>query len=150
MMKAEFIINRPHRQQPLQRTLFTLVTMVAWTLWISLWLPVLTLIAWLLGLEDAFNQLGFMHPMHAANDLSIVLTIAVVCALSMGSWSQYNRVRFTGKQRRRGNRTVDITEMAPALAASVETAHQLRAGQRSVIHFAQDGWMFLDGGVKLD
>jgi biofilm PGA synthesis protein PgaD len=149
-MKAEFIINRPHRQPPLQRTLFTLITMVAWTLWISLWLPVLTLIAWLLGLEDAFQQLGLMHPLHAANDLSIVLCVAIVCVLMMGSWSQYNRVRFTGKQRRRGNRSVDISEMAPALAASVETAQRLRAGKRSVVHFAQDGWMFLDAGVHSD
>jgi biofilm PGA synthesis protein PgaD len=145
-MKADFIINRPHRQPPLQRTLFTLITMVAWTLWISLWLPVLTLIAWLLGLEDAYKQLGLMHPLHAANDLSVVLTIALVCTLSMGSWSQYNRFRFAGKQRRRGNRALDIAEMAPALAASVETARQLRASQRSVIRFAPSGEMFVDAG----
>jgi biofilm PGA synthesis protein PgaD len=149
-MKAEFIINRPHRQPPLQRTLFTLITMVAWTLWISLWLPVLTLIAWLLGLEDAFKQLGLMHPLHAANDLSIVLSVAVVCLLMMGSWSQYNRMRFTGKQRRRGNRSVELAEMAPVLAASVETAQRLRAGKRSVVHFTQDGWMILDAGARSD
>lgn len=143
-MKAEFIINRPHRQPPLQRTLFAVITIVAWTLWISLWLPLLTLIAWMLGLEDAFKQLGLMHPLHAANDLSIVLSVAIICALAIGSWSQYNRVRFTGKQRRRGNRSLDIAEMAPALAASVETAQLLRAKQRSVIRFAQDGQMFVD------
>lgn len=143
-MKADFIINRPDRQRPLQRTLFAIITMVAWTLWISLWLPLLTLIAWLLGLEDAYKQLGLMHPLHAADNLSIVLTIAAVCALSMGSWSQYNRIRFTGKQRRRGNRHLDITEMAPALASSVETAQRLRSGRRSVIYFAHDGQMFVD------
>lgn len=142
-MKAEFVIYRPQRQPPLQRTLFALITMVAWTLWISLWLPVLTLIAWLLGMEDAYKQLGLMHPLHAANDLSMVLTVALVCALSMGSWSQYNRIRFAGKQRRRGNRTLDIAEMAPALAASVETARELQAGRRSIVHFNADGEMFL-------
>jgi biofilm PGA synthesis protein PgaD len=143
-MKADFIIDRPRRQPPLQRTLFAVITMVAWTLWISLWLPVLTLIAWLLGLEDTWRQLGLMHPLHAANDLRIVLTVAVICALSMGSWSQYNRVRFSGKQRRRGNRHLDIAEMAPVLASSVDTARQLRSGRRSVIRFAHDGQMFLD------
>ena len=97
------------------------------------------------GAEDAFKQLGLMHPLHAANDLSIVLSVAIVCALLMGSWSQYNRVRFTGKQRRRGNRSLDIAEMAPALAASIETAQLLRARQRSVVRFAQDGQMFVDG-----
>ena len=149
-MKADFIINRPHRQSPLQRTLFTVITMVAWTLWISLWLPLLTLIAWLLGAEDAFKQLGLMHPMHAASDLSIVLSVAIVCVLSMGSWSQYNRVRFAGKQRRRGNRTVELAEMAPVLAASLDTARRLRAGQRLVVHFAPDGWMSLDADRESD
>lgn len=149
-MKADFIINRPHRQSPLQRTLFTVITMVAWTLWISLWLPLLTLIAWLLGVEDAFKQLGLMHPLHAANDLSIVLSVAIVCAVLMGSWSQYNRVRFAGKQRRRGNRTVDIAEMAPVLAASLDTARRLRAGQRLVVYFTPDGWMSLDADRESD
>lgn len=143
-MKADFIINRPHRQQPLQRGLFAIVTIVAWTLWISLWLPVITFFAWLFGLGDAYKQLGLMHPLHAANDLSMVLSIAVVCALLMGSWSQYNRLRFAGKQRRRGNRPLDIEEMAPALSASVETARQLRKSQRSTIRFGTDGEMFVD------
>ncbi|WP_333679799.1 poly-beta-1,6-N-acetyl-D-glucosamine biosynthesis protein PgaD [Dyella sp.] len=143
-MKADLIINRPHRQQPLQRGLFAIVTIVAWTLWISLWLPVITFFAWLFGLGDAYKQLGLMHPLHAANDLSMVLSIAAVCALSMGSWSQYNRFRFAGKQRRRGNRALDIAEMAPALSASVDTAKQLRARQRAVIRFGQNGEMFVD------
>lgn len=146
-MKAEFIINRPHRQPPLQRTVFAIITMVAWTLWISLWLPVLTLIAWLLGMEDAFRQLGLTHPLQAINDLGMVLSIAAVCALSIGAWSQYNRLRFAGKQRRRGNRSLDIAEMAPALAASVETGRLLRVRQRSVIRFAADGEMSLESEI---
>lgn len=142
-MKAQFIIDHPERQRPLQRTVYALITMVAWTLWISLWLPVLTLIAWSLGLEDAYRQLGLVHPLHAAGDLSMVLVVALACALSIGSWSQYNRMRFAGKQRRRGNRHLDVAEMAPALATSVETARELRAARRSVVHFTADRQMFL-------
>ncbi|WP_233843105.1 poly-beta-1,6-N-acetyl-D-glucosamine biosynthesis protein PgaD [Dyella sp. 2HG41-7] len=145
-MKAELVINRPERQPTLHRTFFAIITIVAWTMWVSLWLPVLTLIAWLLGLGDMYKQLGLIHPLHAANNLSMIVTVAVICALSIGSWSQYNRIRFSGKQRRRGNRTLDIAEMAPALATSVETARHLRAKRRSVIHFAQDGQMFVKDG----
>lgn len=142
-MKAQFIIDRPERQSPLQRTLFAVITMVAWTLWISLWLPLLTLIAWLLGLQDVYLKLGLIHPLHAVGDLSMVFVVALVCALSIGSWSQYNRMRFTGKQRRRGNRHLDVAEMAPVLDASVETGRQLRAGRRLVVYFTADGNMFL-------
>jgi len=142
-MKAEFIIEKPERQRPLQRATFAFITMVAWTLWISLWMPVLTAIAWLLGLQNAYKQLGLVHPLHAVDDLKLVAMVALVSALSIGTWSQYNRIRFSGKQKRRANRPLDIVDMAPALATSVHTAKQLRAGRRSVIHFTDSGHMYL-------
>jgi biofilm PGA synthesis protein PgaD len=143
-MKAEpLIIERPERQKPLQRATFALITMVAWTLWVSLWLPLLTLIAWLLGLQDIYLKLGLNHPFRAAGDLNLVFSVALVCALTLGSWAFYNRMRFFGKQKRRANRIVDLVEMAPVLDASVDTARQLRMNRRSVIHFNGNGGMFL-------
>jgi biofilm PGA synthesis protein PgaD len=143
-MKAEpLIINRPERQKPLQRATFALITMVAWTLWVSLWLPLLTLVAWLLGLQDVYIKLGLDHPFQAAENLNMVLSVAFTCALSLGGWAFYNRMRFSGKQKRRANRLLDINEMAPALETSVHTAQQLRASRRSIIHFNENGGMFL-------
>ncbi|GFZ98335.1 poly-beta-1,6-N-acetyl-D-glucosamine biosynthesis protein PgaD [Dyella caseinilytica] len=142
-MKADPIINHPEYQKPFQRALFTVITMVAWTLWISLWLPLITLIAWLLGLQDVYVKLGLNHPFRAANDFGQVLQVAVIAALSLGSWAFYNRMRFAGKQKRRANRFVDIAEMAPALDASVRTAQHLRASRRSVVHFSDTGGLFL-------
>lgn len=143
-MKAEpIIINRPERQKPLQRAVFTLITMVAWTLWVSLWLPLITLVAWLLGMQDIYIKLGLDHPFRAANDLGLVLQVATVAALSLGTWAFYNRMRFAGKQKRRANRFIDIADMAPALEASLHTAQQMRASRRSVVHFNDDGGMFL-------
>ena len=143
-MKADpIIINRPERQKPVQRAIFTFITMLAWTLWVSLWLPLITLIAWLLGLQDAYIKLGLDHPFRAANDLGLVLRVAIMAALSLGAWAFYNRVRFAGKQKRRANRFVELAEMAPVLDASVNTAQQLRASRRSVIHFNDNGGMFL-------
>ena len=143
-MKADpLIINRPERQKPLQRLTSALITMVAWTLWVSLWLPLLTLIAWLLGLQDVYIKLGLDHPFQAAQNLDMVLSVACVCALTFGAWSFYNRMRFAGKQRRHANRVVEIHEMAPVLEASVDTARHLRANRRSTIHFNEQGSMYL-------
>lgn len=143
-MKAEpLIINRPERQKPLQRVTSALITMLAWTLWVSMWLPLLTLIAWLLGLQDVYVKLGLDHPFQAAQNLDMVLSVGCVCALSLGAWAFYNRMRFGGKQRRTGNRVIEIHEMAPALEASVDTAVHLRANRRSIIHFNEQGGMFV-------
>jgi biofilm PGA synthesis protein PgaD len=143
-MKADpIIIYRPERQKPMQRVLFTLITMIAWTLWVSLWLPLITLLAWLLGLHDVYVKLGLDHPFRAANDLGLVLRVAIIAALSLGSWAFYNRMRFAGKQKRRANRFVELAEMAPVLDASFNTAQQLRASRRSVVHFNEQGGLYL-------
>jgi biofilm PGA synthesis protein PgaD len=142
-MKADPIINCPERQKPLQRAIFTVITMLAWTVWVSLWLPLITLIAWLLGLQDVYIKLGLDHPFRAANDLGLVLQVAVLAAVSLGSWAFYNRMRFAGKQKRRANRFIDLAEMAPVLDASVITAQQLRSRRRSIVHFNDRGGMYL-------
>jgi biofilm PGA synthesis protein PgaD len=143
-LKADPIIDRPELQKPFQRVFFTILTMVAWTIWVSLWLPLITLVAWLLGLQDIYVKLGLDHPFRAANDFGTVLQIAIIAAASLGSWAFYNRMRFAGKQKRRANRFVDIAEMAPALDASVGTAQRLRASRRSVVHFDAAGGLFLE------
>jgi biofilm PGA synthesis protein PgaD len=144
-MKAEpIIIDRPERQAPAQRVIFALITMVAWTVWVSLWLPLITLIAWLLGLQDVYIKLGLDHPFRAASDLGLVLRVAIVAALSIGAWALYNRMRFAGKQKRRANRFVELAEMAPVLDASIDTARVLRASRRAVVHFNDRGRMFLN------
>jgi biofilm PGA synthesis protein PgaD len=148
-MKADpLIINRPERQKPLQRLTSALITMVAWALWVSLWLPLLTLIAWLLGLQDVYIKLGLDHPFQAAQNLNMVLGVACVCAASFGAWSLYNRMRFRGKQRRHANRVIDLQEMAPVLDASVDTARYLRTHRRSVVQFNEHGGMYLSVDAK--
>jgi poly-beta-1,6-N-acetyl-D-glucosamine biosynthesis protein PgaD len=52
-------------------------------------------------------------------------------------------MRFAGKQKRRANRFVDIAEMAPALDASINTAQHLRSSRRAVVHFNDNGGLFL-------
>jgi biofilm PGA synthesis protein PgaD len=143
-MKADPIIDRPERQQPLQRAFFAFITMLAWTLWISLWLPLITLLAWMLGLQDMYIKLGLNHPFRAANDLGMVVQLAVVAALSLGTWAFYNRMRFAGKQKRRANRFVEMAEMARSLDASLHTTQRLRASRRAVVHFDDAGGLFLD------
>jgi biofilm PGA synthesis protein PgaD len=144
-MKADpLIINRPERQKPLQRLTSAFITMIAWALWVSLWLPLLTLIAWLLGLQDVYIKLGLNHPFQAAQNLDTVLSVGCVCAFSLGAWAFYNRMRFGGKQRRHANRVIDVQEMAPALEASVDTARYLRMRRRSVVQFDEHGGMYLN------
>lgn len=143
-MKAETVlIHRPDRQPRLQRAGFALMTIMAWTLWMSLWLPVLTLFAWLLGLGDAYRQFDTRDPLRGAGDLSIVLLLAGACALMFTGWSLYNRVRFSKNRRRRGDTSLDVAHVAEAIGASVRTAESMRANRRSVVYVSGAGRLYV-------
>jgi len=71
------------------------------------------------------------------------LLIGLLCALAFGSWSMYNHLRFVGKQKRRGNRHIDVIDVAKVMGASIDTATHLQSNRRSVVYFTQDGYMSL-------
>jgi biofilm PGA synthesis protein PgaD len=149
-MKADsLIIQRPERQKPLQRITFTLITIAAWTFWVSLWLPVITFFAWLLGLGDAYKQLNTVHAMRDAGALAILPGIGCICALIFIAWSFYNRVRFRNNRRRHGHQPLDAVHMARKIGARAETAVAMRANRRSVVRFSDGGRMYLSASRAL-
>jgi biofilm PGA synthesis protein PgaD len=149
-MKADsLIIERPERQKPLQRATFALITMAAWTFWVSLWLPVITLIAWLLGLSDAYRQLNVLHPLQGALSLSMLPVLACASALVFSMWSFYNRIRFGVNRRRRSHMSLDAAHMASALNARVETVEAMRVNRRSIVRFSDGGRMYLSASRSL-
>lgn len=140
-MKADpLIIQHPERQKPLQRATFAIITVAAWAFWISLWLPLLTLCAWLLGLSDAYTQLNMFHP----GALGLIPIMGGVCALVFSTWSLYNRARFSVSRRHRTHTSVSVTHMAAALGARVATAEAMRSNRRSIVRFSEGGRMYLE------
>ena len=51
------LIERPDLQSPQQRTLYGALTLAFWALWFYLWLPVLALLAWALGFQQAYKYM---------------------------------------------------------------------------------------------
>jgi biofilm PGA synthesis protein PgaD len=149
-MKADpLIIQHPERQKPLQRLTFTLITIAAWTFWVSLWLPVITFVAWLLGLSDAYKQLNVVHAMRDVGALSILPTMGCICALIFSAWSVYNRVRFRNNRRCHGHQPLDAVNMARKIGARAETAIAMRVNRRSVVRFSEGGRMYLSASRVL-
>jgi biofilm PGA synthesis protein PgaD len=144
-MKAEtIIIQRPERQSTAQRAAFATVTVFAWLFWAFLWLPLLTLGAWAFGLRNAWLQLHVLSPIGNGGDINIILLVAVLCAAVFSSWSGYNHARFAGKQKRRGNKPVDVAETAAAIGATTGDAMTMQGNRRTVISVSQDGFMTVD------
>jgi len=137
-MKAEAVlINLPQRQHPVRRVLFTTATLVAWVIWASLWLPLITLLAWLVGVDVGYRQLILKEHGHGAHDLLFMLGIAALCALVFVVWSFYNRLRYGRLRRRRVTRSVDHASMAGVLGVQVATARHMRHARRVVLEFPE-------------
>ena len=144
-MKAEtIIIQRPDRQSNAQKAVFATVTVFAWLFWAFLWLPLLTLGAWAFGLRNAWLQLHVLNPIGDGGDINVILLVAVLCAAVFSSWSGYNHARFAGKQKRRGNKPVDVAETAAAIGASTGDALKMQGKRRSVVSVSQEGFMTVD------
>ena len=136
-MKAEgFVIQNERQRTPAQRALSSFVTLVAWMLWLYLWLPVITLVAWLAGLRTAWAALSAEAYANQTSDLLSILGYALVCAVVFASWAYYNQARFAHRTRRRqGPAAVALVEEALALDVDPREAQAMRNQQHSTLVF---------------
>jgi biofilm PGA synthesis protein PgaD len=104
----------------------------------------LTLGAWAFGLRDAWLQLHVLNPIGDGGDIEVILVVAIACALGFTSWCNYNRARFSGKQKRRGNHPVGVAETAASIGASTGDAGKIQAHRRAVVSVSEGGYMTVD------
>lgn len=128
------LIRKPYAQPRLKRAAWGFVTAAFWGLYIYLWLPLVTLILWLLGVRTAFFELYTRQ--HQVEPFLIVAipVMAAVCALALIGWAEYNRWRFASQDRRSPQEDVGVDEVAERLGASLALASQLGQSKVSLLH----------------
>jgi biofilm PGA synthesis protein PgaD len=107
------LVERPELQSPRQRTLYGGLTLVFWVFWFYLWVPVLALLAWALGVEQAYKYMvvlgGYVEVIRLAGIYALVI-------LSLGGalilWATYNILRFRGVENRQHALPVTAAEIA--------------------------------------
>lgn len=120
------LIVAPERATLGQRTLSHLLTAVAWAAYAWLIAPLLTSIAWLLGLRHAWLELS-TPLLDGTGTPGIALPIlgGLGIALLLG-WAELNRWRFTGIERRHTTPPVSDDIVAESLGAPASLPHALR------------------------
>ncbi len=132
-MKQPLIIETPSLQSLRQRYAYALLTLAFWVLWFYLWIPVISLVAWLLGVKAFYREMIFLDGLHEQQELLIWygLTIAIV-GICYISWALYNQFRFRGRERRLTPPVVTVEELAgdfdldPALVSTLQEAKRIR------------------------
>lgn len=123
------VISRPQAQPLVARTLWGLVTAAFWALYLYLWLPLVTLLLWLLGIRVAVLELYLReHRLEPFLLLSLPL-LAVIAACVLTGWAELNRWRFAGRDKRSPTPPVRLEQIAAALGASMPLAQALQQGK---------------------
>ncbi|MDH5507807.1 MAG: poly-beta-1,6-N-acetyl-D-glucosamine biosynthesis protein PgaD [Anaerolineae bacterium] len=134
------IIDRPELQSPMQRYGFGGVTLLFWLIYVYLWLPMLTLVAWVLGFTRIFDEM-VIEGGYAA--LARVLLIYLLVILVIGSiylgWARINYVRFRGVERRKTQERVSDQELADHFSVSLDTLNHWQQAKSLFITHDEDG-----------
>jgi biofilm PGA synthesis protein PgaD len=98
----EHVIDRPELQPLAMRAFFGVLTLVLWTSYIYLLLPMLTLLVWYAGYTAIYEEMVMRSGWEALVDLiGIYAIIVILMGLIQVSWASVNWARFAGKRDRR-------------------------------------------------
>jgi len=134
------VINRPELQSPLQRATTRGITLVFWVIWIYLWLPLISLVAWWVGIQlfrehmlDNNGYQALFNDMH-----QYALTIAFIAVVLIG-WARYNLLRFRDKNNRKASMHVDPAIQAEYFKIEAQQLCQWQTAKHLVIHHNNQG-----------
>lgn len=134
MTPALRTIDKPDRQHPIHRTLWGTVTAAFWLFYLYLLLPLATLLLWALGVRNAYTELYVRESGIDAFLLGTLPLLALLCAVVVILWAEYNRKRFQGNDRRQPQADATREEIAEAMGASGTLAAGLLDAKRTLIH----------------
>lgn len=120
------LIDRPDSASRRRRTAYGMITAIAWALYVYLWLPLVTLLAWVLGARTGYAQLYLAQERIDPFVILSLPLIALVCGAVLVAWAEYNRARFADADARRRAPAVAANDVADALGATRDLLPRLR------------------------
>ncbi len=129
----------------------TLMTAIMWVIYSYLWAPFVSLLAWLLGIEFAYDV---MVRAGGAKGLVNVLTfygIVLVCIILVVTiWSSINRYRFAGIDRRQSVENVSDEQIAEHYSLSPELFDKMRNTRVSRVSISPNGTVEQVAAVEIE
>lgn len=120
------VIVRPERLARQQRALQRAATLLAWSAYAWLWVPLVTLVAWVLGLQAGWDRLYLQRNAVDPFILAALPIIALLCGLLLIGWAEYNRARFADADHRLRRSDVADAAVRERLQAPAQVMHTLR------------------------
>jgi len=131
----KLIIYHPEKQDPTKRWVLRLITTTFWMFWIYLWLPFVSLLAWIFGIRIFEYQMIELGGYEALLELlGVYFTIIFLLGGGLIAWASYNIWRFGGESNLRKPRPIVSMEMqAQHFNVEAKDVEEWRKSQRLVI-----------------
>jgi biofilm PGA synthesis protein PgaD len=137
------IIEKPELQTSVQRYGWSTVTLAFWMLYVYLWLPLLTLVAWWVGVKLFNYQMIQLNGYQGLIDqLGLYSIIIVILSFSLIGWAEIDRMRFKNQLRRVDHLPLTDREIAMKLNLQERQLTQLREKESLKVHFSDKGIIF--------
>lgn len=129
-----------------QRVRDTFLTALMWCIYVYLWMPLVSLLAWLAGLEFAYDVM--VRAGGASALLSVLAWYTVVVSVIfvvVTVWSVSNRLRFRNRDRRRGVGSPGDQTLAEYFGLGLDQLDLMRRNRIMKLEFDQGGRPILVG-----
>lgn len=139
-MSKSLIIEKPELQSHAHRFGWSSITLFFWGLYIYLWLPFITLLAWWIGVKLFHLQIVELHGYAGViGKLGLYSAIVVILSVTLIGWANIERFRFKDSARRIVNTPVSVREIAKLFKLQESQLIQLRQKQSVIVRFSDKG-----------
>ena len=140
ILKSPIIGHAGERQSPPQKLAYGAVTVIFWAFWIYLWVPLLALLAWLLGVQQAYKYMVVLGGYHEVIGLlAAYLLVILMLGGALLLWAGYNILRFSGVERRAPNPPVTAADIARIYNMDAAEIEGWQGARRLVVTHDEDG-----------
>ena len=139
-MRNALIIERPELQSMTQRYGWKSVTFLFWMFYLYLWVPLITLMVWLIGVKlFNINMIELKGYKSLVDNLGLYSGTILIISIILIGWAEVNRMRFKNKVRRLDNDDLSIGEVAKKYNLEVSNLSLLRQKKSIMVNFTDKG-----------
>ncbi len=126
-------------ERGVSRRVFGTMTAAAWTLYGYLWLPAITLVAWVLGVRTAWVSAVLERASVDVGEMWLMVALIVLLGCALVLWAEQQRKRFSGVERRLRAADASPEQVSVSLGASPRVLAALQVGQVVTVHHDAGG-----------
>lgn len=113
---------------------------IGWTIWMLLFLPLLTFLFWWFEGHTIYQQLVVVNQ-ESPEGLTLLTMMLIIglLMLSLWFWASYNWIRFNGRDRRQGAQPLNAEQLAAGFDVSVNDIIVFRETKNITLYYDDEG-----------